>query len=503
MKYDYLVDYEFAKIDTCEFNRLLLEFPGINNVVIYGAGYQGKLICENLELRGITVECFCDKDEAKQAGLYYGKPVISPHELYAQAERKIIIVTAFNYQKEIEQTLIENGVDPKIIVLPPYKVLNGSICVPEDAMPETCKRNYALAAKSISKNKFKEVPINPQITVSTSVYNVRESYLRRAIESILNQTYTNFRYLITDNASTDGSADIIKEYAEKDSRITILTNKRNLSGTDWYSSDYGMAQRRKRLECLTTKYLCTLDSDDYYTLGFLESAYRLAEEYGADIVAGQTVVYYEQNPESILLVSSAPIGGPRVYTGQRELADAVLDHNFIFCVSWGKLMKTKLYLLTERTPHRSAAGGLNDVLGNLLRITKSNKIVMTDKIWHYHTWHDGGISKNLYPKTKPVTSTLFVYSQLLEFLKQAGAENASNADSLLEVHSFSRLNFDLELLEKSSRLQPELVVKSINDILASEIPGALKADLRMDVIFARLNEILKDAKEHSVKGGAL
>lgn len=59
-----------------------------------------------------------------------------------------------------------------------------------------------------------------------SVYNTAK-YLEECIESILNQTFTDFEFIISDDGSTDWSKEIIKKYAEKDSRIIFLDNKEN------------------------------------------------------------------------------------------------------------------------------------------------------------------------------------------------------------------------------------------------------------------------------------
>lgn len=65
----------------------------------------------------------------------------------------------------------------------------------------------------------------PFVTVLTPVYN-GERYLAACIESVLNQTYDHWEYLIVDNASTDRTAEIIAEYAARDSRIRVHTNER-------------------------------------------------------------------------------------------------------------------------------------------------------------------------------------------------------------------------------------------------------------------------------------
>jgi len=64
-----------------------------------------------------------------------------------------------------------------------------------------------------------------RISVIMSVYN-GEKYLREAIESILNQTFTDFEFLIVNDGSTDGSSEIIQSY--QDERIRVINNEQNI-----------------------------------------------------------------------------------------------------------------------------------------------------------------------------------------------------------------------------------------------------------------------------------
>lgn len=62
----------------------------------------------------------------------------------------------------------------------------------------------------------------PRVSVLMPVYNA-ERYLREAIESILAQTFTDFEFIIVDDGSTDGTADILQEYASRDERVQIVS----------------------------------------------------------------------------------------------------------------------------------------------------------------------------------------------------------------------------------------------------------------------------------------
>src|SRR5689334_11102780 len=67
------------------------------------------------------------------------------------------------------------------------------------------------------------IPV-PRVTVVTPVYN-GAAFLREAIDSILQQTFTDFEYLIIDDGSTDATPDLLREAARVDGRIRVVTRE--------------------------------------------------------------------------------------------------------------------------------------------------------------------------------------------------------------------------------------------------------------------------------------
>ena len=68
--------------------------------------------------------------------------------------------------------------------------------------------------------------MNPLVSIIMGVYN-EEKNLQTCIDSIINQTYDNWEFIICDDCSTDGSVRVLEEYRNKDSRITVLKNENN------------------------------------------------------------------------------------------------------------------------------------------------------------------------------------------------------------------------------------------------------------------------------------
>src|SRR6476646_9765013 len=75
---------------------------------------------------------------------------------------------------------------------------------------------------------------SPLVSVVTPFYN-SERDLARCIESVLDQRYPNFEYVLVDNQSTDGSHEIARSYADHDDRIRLLTTDRFLSQVENYN----------------------------------------------------------------------------------------------------------------------------------------------------------------------------------------------------------------------------------------------------------------------------
>lgn len=71
----------------------------------------------------------------------------------------------------------------------------------------------------------------PKVSIGLPVYN-GEKYLEQAIESILAQTFTDFELILSDNASTDRTAEICQRYASRDSRIRYHRNEKNIGGAN-------------------------------------------------------------------------------------------------------------------------------------------------------------------------------------------------------------------------------------------------------------------------------
>ena len=114
---------------------------------------------------------------------------------------------------------------------------------------------------------------NIAVSIVVPIYNAAE-YLRKCLDSVVNQTLENVEIIFVDDGSTDGSSEICKEYAAKDNRI-IYYKKEN---------EGLAAARQDGIERSSGEYVGFVDSDDWLELNMYERMYTVAKENDADVV---------------------------------------------------------------------------------------------------------------------------------------------------------------------------------------------------------------------------
>lgn len=128
---------------------------------------------------------------------------------------------------------------------------------------------------------------NPRIDVIMSVYN-GENYLRKAIESVLEQTYKNVKFIIVDDCSDDGSTDIINSFS--DERITVIRNKKTKGLTKSIN---------KALKVAGGKYVARQDADDASLPRRFESQIDFLEKHPEVDVLGTSIILIDEKGNMI------------------------------------------------------------------------------------------------------------------------------------------------------------------------------------------------------------
>ena len=166
----------------------------------------------------------------------------------------------------------------------------------------------------------------PKVSIIMPVYGV-EKYVGKAIESIQNQTLTDFEFLIVDDGTKDRSGIICDEYAAKDARLKVI-HKENGGAP---------SARNAAMEIATGDYYYFMDSDDWAEPTMLEDMVKIAEDTNAQlVVAGFYIDTYYTDTE--YYTQTQQVDGV-VYENQRafrEDAYRLFDKNLLY-TPWNKL----------------------------------------------------------------------------------------------------------------------------------------------------------------------
>lgn len=154
-----------------------------------------------------------------------------------------------------------------------------------------------------------------KITVIIPVYN-SERYISRCLESILNQTYTNWDLIIIDDGSTDSSLSILKEFEKRDNRIHVVHQENQGAGN---ARNVGINRIKNN------EYVVFIDSDDYIESCYFEELAKHTE----DLIF---IDIYQKDDDRIIKEESMSIF-------KKLNKDEIIRKQLTGCIPWGGVRK--------------------------------------------------------------------------------------------------------------------------------------------------------------------
>jgi glycosyltransferase involved in cell wall biosynthesis len=170
--------------------------------------------------------------------------------------------------------------------------------------------------------------VNPLVSVIVPVYKV-EPYLRKCVDSIIAQTYTNLEIILVDDGSPDDCGKICDEYAERDERVRVV-HKENGGLSD---------ARNAALDIMRGEYVAFVDSDDWVLPNYVKDMYENLLKYESDISLSGTVYVYENDKKNMVLAINNVDG---LYT-QKEAVENLFYQKGIYPSAYSKLYKAELF----------------------------------------------------------------------------------------------------------------------------------------------------------------
>lgn len=241
----------------------------------------------------------------------------------------------------------------------------------------------------------------PSISIIVPIWNT-EKYLRRCLDSLINQTKKDIEIVCVNDGSPDNSLDIIKEYVVKDSRIKLVDQK-----------NQGVAVARNvGLKNATSKYIMWCDSDDEYAPDMCEKMFNAIEEYRVDMVVCAMNVISDE-------VGTKLGAGVEEYVRLKFSGEQTVDWNLIVHTDVSlpsKIMKKSL--IDKYSMHFPDGLHFEDAYFFDQYFTASRTVYyMDEKLYNYHRNNDSIMSRS-FKKTNISLDYIQIIPRTYDYLKK-------------------------------------------------------------------------------------
>lgn len=207
------------------------------------------------------------------------------------------------------------------------------------------------------------------ISIIIPIYNT-EKYLEECLDSVKNQTFSDFECLCVDDGCIDNCSKIIKKYCKEDSRFKYLGG-----------IHIGFPPSRKLgLDNAKGDFICFLDSDDFLEPQYLEKLYNLQQKYKADICCC-CINSFKNNDYKIKKVEY------KINVYKEDRMCKIFSHP-VSSFMWNKIFKKELF---EGIEFKNVIA-LSDTLICYKLIEKANLVVSTSELLINHRIHNENIT---------------------------------------------------------------------------------------------------------------
>lgn len=291
-----------------------------------------------------------------------------------------------------------------------------------------------------------------KVSIITPVYNA-ERYLRRALESLLQQSFGDFEAICVNDGSTDMSLEILREYEEKDARIKIFSQD-NAGGSA--ARNAGLAQAKG-------EYVMFLDADDEYSHTIIEHAYSRAVEANVDIVL-YNFARFVGKPSKLAVVSKiAPHASTDIFTkdtyGERIFNDFAT-------ITWNKLIKRSV--LTESGVEFDETLSHNHDVDFSIRLMLAAKTyAWLDEVGYFYRSNDAGLTAT---RRDDPTNVLRILMNLRKIATKYDARVLQSFDRYV----IDMISGTLAKYSRSKQKQEQVFLYAYNTVIPAIKPDTFK-----------------------------
>lgn len=266
-----------------------------------------------------------------------------------------------------------------------------------------------------------------EISIIVPVYNA-VAYLRKSLDSIVNQSYRDIEFIFVDDGSCDDSLAILKEYEAADKRVTVLHQENRGAGA---ARNYGMS-------VAGGKYLLFLDCDDIFETSMVEKMHSRAETDDTDVLVCRSDLFDCATGER----SDASWSVRREYLPLQEVfASTDIRKNFFEVFvwwPWDKLYRKKF--LDEVNLRFQELRSTEDLFFVCAAVLMAKRISVLDEVLVHHRTGDTNSVSN--SREKSWDNFLCALEALGTFLRNKGLYDRFRRDFINYVLNFSLWHLD-------------------------------------------------------------
>lgn len=219
------------------------------------------------------------------------------------------------------------------------------------------------------------------ISIIIPVYNT-SAYLDKCIESVVNQTFTDWECILVDDGSTDQSGNICDEWEERESRIKVI--HQNNSGVS--------VARNHGLSIAKGEFITFVDSDDWLDIDYLESLFSLLIKTGADLVLCGMIMEYSSGVQEMYIPTSEEVFDLSSDNTDKFIA---LNDKFLFYPPYLKLFNRRIITDNSISFDKNYSYG-EDLLFNFQYLRYVQRIAtLSNAKYHYRVFSSNSLSKRV------------------------------------------------------------------------------------------------------------
>jgi glycosyltransferase involved in cell wall biosynthesis len=315
-----------------------------------------------------------------------------------------------------------------------------------------------------------------EVSIIIPIYN-SEKYLRKCLDSIINQTFQKIEIILVNDGSKDNSLNIMNEYKAKDRRIKVINQENQGQGE----------ARNNGIKIACGNYITFVDSDDWIAENHIENLYKILINNNADISVCNMAMIMEENLKNI----KSKMFTFEEMTGKDAIKELLLDKQ-LKSYPWGKLYKKAIFI--ENNIFFPKKMFYEDLAIILQAFFFSNKVVFSNNYSYFYLQNSDSSTRkpninNLWDRLKALEmiKTFFIEKNVFDKYK-CDYKHLCLFHLYLLVHQISNWNLNVKFNEV---IQPVLILMD-EEILSAKIINATQLDnkIKKDLILLSKNQYL-------------